>query len=351
MLPTTVILKPESPARWGQAVFLSFWLCGWAAGEAAVLAGVGWVAFKTFEAGFERTFHELGGRGLAVAIPIGLFVLTWLALWTYGGYTAIRDLLRLLSGSDEIDVDSLEIRIRRRTGPWMRPTTIARADVDDLWIRRRDGAAIVRVNEREQVLTFMGSRAARQELVATIRSGWALDAPREERSQQATPPAYWVEETAHDGTRRLLRSADVRAKRVGCVAIPAVPLLVTFLVQLRSTFGQGTLVLGVFALAFGLLLAFVMLEREEWSARRGLLRKRRKLWTIDRVREWRSGRLVLRREVDSNGDDVHTLALVDGSQRVTLRRGGLDYQEVDALGRWLAAHTGFAYEAPEDLGR
>src|SRR5213075_958612 len=69
--------------------FLTVWLLGWAAGEVFALCMLAVGAWSLLTG-------QPPGAGRAplrpeVALPIGLFLLFWLALWTLGGVMAARE--------------------------------------------------------------------------------------------------------------------------------------------------------------------------------------------------------------------------------------------------------------------
>lgn len=85
------------------AAFLSFWLCGWAAGEGFAiwaLAGLmrgtlalGHATTMAVEAADPPASGQWGGKLLA-----GGFLLLWLTLWTFGGIGAMRTLAAMVRG-------------------------------------------------------------------------------------------------------------------------------------------------------------------------------------------------------------------------------------------------------------
>lgn len=75
---------------WPLLLFLSFWLCGWAAGEAAAVKAL---------------FHS------KTPIPARLFLLVWLTGWTAGGGFALALWLWMLGGRERITADALRIKV------------------------------------------------------------------------------------------------------------------------------------------------------------------------------------------------------------------------------------------------
>ncbi len=100
----TIEVPPERP--WGPLLFMSFWLVGWALGEATVGVMVlarllGWT--------------PEGGDGASAEGFAGLFMVAWLGLWTVGGVTAIRAWLWMAFGRETITASTDGLEIRRRT--------------------------------------------------------------------------------------------------------------------------------------------------------------------------------------------------------------------------------------------
>jgi hypothetical protein len=80
-------LRATGISRFISAGFLSFWLTGWAAGEAFALWMFVGGAYSLL------TGRSLGGHhqplSVGMAIAAGVFLLFWLTLWTFGGVAAV----------------------------------------------------------------------------------------------------------------------------------------------------------------------------------------------------------------------------------------------------------------------
>lgn len=92
------------------ALFLSFWLCGWA---------FGWIAaFTTLASGS-------AGSG-------GLFLIFWLCAWTVGGMFAISFVAWMLAGKEVVTVTSQGIEIARKIGVFQRNRSCKADYITDL---------------------------------------------------------------------------------------------------------------------------------------------------------------------------------------------------------------------------
>jgi len=111
------IPQAKGMARWGTSAFLLFWLGGWALGEGFAI----WALIGTFSGG--RTDGGLPGFG-------AVFLLVWLAFWTFGGLAAGLKVIGLLFGRDEITATTDELTIHSR--PIGRPKQYIAHEVKDL---------------------------------------------------------------------------------------------------------------------------------------------------------------------------------------------------------------------------
>src|SRR5262245_32857685 len=91
-------LASRGAGRFLSAGFLAFWLCGWAVGETLVL----FILVKGAIALFTGQPPEPGRAPLEAgpALMTGAFLLVWVTFWTFGGYAAIAEFLRLVFGED-----------------------------------------------------------------------------------------------------------------------------------------------------------------------------------------------------------------------------------------------------------
>jgi hypothetical protein len=103
------------PARknWIVLIFLGVWLTGWLCGElfalGVLLSSVGGLLAQLF--GFSVDFIDFDSDGTGVFVMV--FMLVWLAIWTYGGYSAVRTFLWQVAGKEIIEVSRLGINLSR----------------------------------------------------------------------------------------------------------------------------------------------------------------------------------------------------------------------------------------------
>jgi len=111
------IPQDKGIARWAQCGFLLVWLGGWALGEAFAL----WALIGTFRG-------DVPGDGLPLSAAV--FLIVWLALWTFGGLMVGLQGIRLLFGREEITASTTELTIHSR--PIGRPRQYIAHEVKDL---------------------------------------------------------------------------------------------------------------------------------------------------------------------------------------------------------------------------
>lgn len=91
-----------SKGSWFKVLFLSVWLCGWAAGEVTVAATLLGLLPSA------RGSPGLGARA---------FLLFWLTLWTFGGAAAINVWVWNVCGKEIVLLDGTTLSLSRRPIP------------------------------------------------------------------------------------------------------------------------------------------------------------------------------------------------------------------------------------------
>jgi hypothetical protein len=340
---TTASLRPTGIARYFSAVFLAVWLAGWAVGEivaSGVLIGIFSSILGARPFWFpprDADFLKSGGVAFVV-----LFLLVWLTFWTVGGLTAATQLLRSLAGEDTIALDVDGFELTRRAGPLRRRYRFARTAVRRIRLRSRDRAVVADTEKGTRVLTQFGEAPEREAIALWLKqhlgqSDAAISAAG------GMVPATW-DVTSDDVT------TYVRKVKPGARASRAIiAWLLTGVAGWAwfASFGNERPMGSVFALAFVVLLAFgasaTTWGRREWIARPGELTFRRAFATWTAEQTFRSARLEVTHERDSDNDSRYELVVADGQQRRVIHWELHDSGEVDDLGRWLGSRTGFPF--------
>jgi hypothetical protein len=132
-------------ARYIGALFLIVWLAGWAIGEALALGFLIMLIRSVIGSIAGMSWPVPGGEWIAggAAGFVFLFLVVWLALWTFGGLAAINEVLRSLAGEDRISAEPAGIELVRRAGPFRRVRTVDRAQIRRVRIRRHDKALVM----------------------------------------------------------------------------------------------------------------------------------------------------------------------------------------------------------------
>ncbi len=273
------------------AAFLSVWLAGWLFGE--VFVGRVLLATSASVFGLEPP----PGLGLGGSPPppgmagfMIAFMAVWLAFWTFGGVMAMRALVLLIVGREEVRWDDARIEAASGFGPFMHVKRVRGEDLRR--IRVRSGRLEADTRHGRVVLDTFGSRAEREALCAALRrslAGWLEGERRWSRDGEPFRAGFWREAPATGG-----------------------PALVS-----------GGRWLG---------------ERLEPAP--GQLTRRTRIGPWERVRAWQPLALTLQMERDSDGDE-HWALLASGPQgEETLHSSLEDPAPAHALGEWLSRHTG-----------
>lgn len=126
-------LRITIPARrsWFTILFLGFWLMGWAAGEIIV----GGMLLRGVLAMVRGQTPDLGeGAGM-------LFMVLWLAFWTFGGAFALVTWLWNLAGKETVLIDGEALTIYRTVFGVGTAKRYAAAYVDRLRVAEESGDA------------------------------------------------------------------------------------------------------------------------------------------------------------------------------------------------------------------
>ncbi len=356
---TTFRFRPQGPGRFFVAAFLSFWLCGWLAGEVFAL----WVLW--------RILGEFLASGEGVALPVALFLLVWLSLWTLGGAAALRELLRALWSEDRLTVaaDGEVERLAQR-GPFRRRRALSGREIRRFQVRGAGawgGPLVVELSGRSLEITRLGSLRQRQEAAEQLNRRLGLrpvaedpaQAPGQDRIPAAAVlPAGWQELTPSFGSPLLVPDQSLRRQQRRVMGLVNLVLWGLLALLLRGgPAWPGFWVLGIplalLALAGGWGQLWLAFGRLEWRLEpRVLVLQRRFGHHLRTLGEARALELVER--VDSDGDRSYRLqALRPPDPPLRVDDHAADPTPLRHLGAWLAArsHVPFDDRVPSEEQR
>ncbi len=332
----TASFRPAGRARYFGAGFLSFWLCGWAAGEA--FGAYFLVTLLMTIAGLAPQAVQ-GGKWLEGGAAFGglLFILFWLSLWTFAGVAAITQLLRSLAGEDRIDVHGTAIEITRRAGPFSRVKSHDRSDIRAIRLRQKDQAVMIDTTTASSEITKFGTAEERKQLVEWLHQRLALP---------ATPPAAlsprgWTLQS-ESGTTQMTRM-DPRTRWIAASiawVVAAISAMSWFGALASGSRGGAAVALAITA-ALTALALWLTAGVSEWRVRPGQLtyRMRFLLWT--RERAFQGAQLKMAITTDSDGDRHYKLQVSDAHGSKTIASEMNDDADTRELGQWLSARSGF----------
>ncbi len=357
---TSFRFRPQGPGRFFVAAFLSFWLCGWLAGEIFAL----WVLWRM-----------LGG-GLATgqwALPAVLFLLVWLSLWSVGGAVALRQVLGALWSEDRLvlGADGSLVREAHR-GPFRRRRPLPRQEIRRFHVGQIGawgGPLMAELGGRPLEITRLGSLRERQEAADQLNRRLGLrpiaedpaDDPGQVQSRiPAVPvlPAGWQELTPSFGSPLLVPEQALRRQQRRVMGLVNLVLWGLLALLLRGgPAGPGFWALGIplalLALAGGWGQLWLAFGRLEWRLEpRVLVLQRRFGQRLRTLGEARALELVER--VDSDGDRSYRLqALRPPDPPLRVDDHATDPTPLRHLGAWLAqrAHVPFDDRVPSEEQR
>jgi hypothetical protein len=313
-------LKPRGIGRFFGAAFLTFWLCGWACGEAFALwlLGNGAAALITGEA------PPGGGFPLqaAPALAMGAFLLFWLVLWTFGGIMAMRELLRLLWAEDRILASGAGLLVTRTRGPFRSTKEYPRDVIRGFVITPKYSALAMETDKERIELSRLGTLLERQESAKELRTELALGESLRpglvpDEGAPAGLPKGWEETITPEGERALVPDQKTRTIQARVAGVLALVMAVATLAVVGGSVGSPALIPGaILALLATLGLAWGTLwlarGRKEWKIGSGRLTLRRRFGS-SLEDEFEAERLEITVHRDSDGDEWFALEGVTGT--------------------------------------
>lgn len=338
-------LRANGIARYFAVAFLLVWLAGWVVGEVFAIGFLAMILRSVIGAAAGMKLPMPGAEwvtGGAAAFAI-VFLLFWLTLWTFGGIAAITEVLRNLGGEDRILIRPTGIELLWRAGPFHRTYTYERADIRRIRLRRARRELVIDTASGTHVLTKFGSIEERNAIIEWLKRHLSLPGESDTVDANTNPSGWSV--TTHDGAARMMRGSE-RAFRIAAIIAWTVVLAtgMAWYGSLRTdSVSWGALVVTAM-LAAGA--AWLTWARNEWIVRTGQLTHYRRFATWESERRFMGARFEVEASRDSDNDNRYKLIVRDGNGKSTISTAIHDDADVVALGRWLAARTGFPLTLP-----
>ena len=307
-----VSLKPRGPMRFFAAVFLLFWLCGWAAGECFALwfLGNGAVALMSGTPFMSGRAPVQAGP----AIAVGVFLLFWLTLWTMGGFAAIGELLRQVWAEDRLLVEGAGLVVVRSRGPFRRHREFPRDTLRRMFLTPGAGALAVESSGATVEISRLGTFEEREAAATALRAEIGLSETDTDAAVVNALPKGWEETITPEGERAVIPDRRVRRVQARVAAVFAFLLGAATVAIVRQSLLRREMI----PVAIQFVLGTIALACAASWLTRGRM-------------EWRvgSGRMTLRRRFGANARDVFEAQRFE----VTVERGskGGDWFALEAV--------------------
>jgi hypothetical protein len=344
--PESVTLRPQGCARVIVVPFLLAWLAGWAVGELFAIN-----MLLAFFGSSYRVFFPLPIPAFPFAapslLPIG-FLLLWGFFWTWGGLTAMGTFLRLLFGSDVVDISPQGLRLTRSYGLFRFTRDFAGWRPE---LRRKDRALLVRRDRKTKVLSNLGTPEER----TWVRDEFERRYPRP-RTPQIELPRDYEAHREMDGSTLIQRNLRARRGAIGCgvfaLLIWNLPFGIWVYYRMSSgqPVGSGTAVPVAFSVLTFALALWCFFARQTWHVKRNYLEERLEIFGVGRRWQFTDANLEIDYSKDSDGDESFTLYVKHNSGRkLRLYSAMHDPEETIALARFLKGQTGWNLIEPREL--
>ena len=302
-------LRIAGIGRFFGAAFLAVWLTGWVVGEAFALGILGLGAWSLLTGqppgiGRESLRPEL-------ALPTGLFLLFWLALWTLGGVMAGHELLRLLFGRDRILVGPDTLEIERSYGLFRSREKLKRDELRRFYCRPASAALCVETARGTTELTKLGTASERTELAQALNAEFHLAT---QSAPDAALPETWCEVSSLERDALLVKNPVTRRKQaittwIICVPLAALALYVASVTLRRPELWGLALVLLVIAVLVTWGAVWLSFGRNEWRLEKGRLVLQRRFGQ-DRTTRFEAVSVELHEDNSGDGDTSYLLYAV-----------------------------------------
>lgn len=343
------VFRAEGFFRYFIVAFLALWLCGWAVGEAFAINVL--LAFAGVSAQIPLPFGIPPFRGSPESLGVAGFVLLWLTLWTVGGIGALVSLLRLLFGSDTVELGPSWWGVTTSYGLWSSRHEFQAVDGWSAELRRRDHALVARREEKTRTVTSLGTQAERRWMRDEIVRRYG-----EPRRDTRPLPKEFESVPAPDGSIMIQRTRHARRGAIGCgifaLLIWNVPfgLWTAYRYSRGEEMGAGLIAGAIVALLFTGLALWCFASRESWRMRRDFLEKRLDFLGFTKHSVFDSGSLAIESYRDSDGDEHFQLIITDRTgRRKSFHRSMGEPEQTLQWGRFIAAQTGWELHLPDDL--
>jgi hypothetical protein len=340
-------LRITGIGRFFGVAFLGFWLVGWAVGEAFALwiLGVGAWSLLTGqppEAGREPFRPEF-------ALPVGLFLLFWLSLWTLGGVMAGRELLRLLFGRDRIRVGHDTLEIEHSYGLFRSREKLQRNELRRFYRRPGSAALCVETARGTTELTRLGTTVERADLEQALNAELQLVA---QPAPDAALPDIWCETASLERDAVLVKNPAIRRKQAIsawaiCALLALLALYVVSAALRRPELWGLALILVAIAALVTWGAVWLSFGRNEWRLEKGRLILQRR-FGANRTTRFQAVALELLEDSSGEGDPSYQLAAVAadapqrphshsmGKHRRVIHSQAGDPTEPRKFGQWLS---------------
>jgi len=307
-------LRITGISRFFGAAFLAVWLAGWAVGEAFAL----WLLSAGARSILTGHPPEAGREPLRleVALPVGLFILFWLALWTLGGVMAGRELLRLLFGRDCIRVGDDTLEVEHSYGLFRSRERLPQVELRRFYRRPGSAALCVETAHGTTELTRLGTAGERAELQHVLNV--ELHLPAQPPPEGALPEA-WSETLSLERDAVLVKNPATRCKQamalwIVCALLGALTLYIISAAQQqqRVDLWVPAVVLAAFSAAAALGAGWLSFGRDEWKLAKGRLILQRRFGS-NRTTKFEAVALELFEDNSGEGGPSYELTAIEAN--------------------------------------